>query len=736
MELDEDTHLCLRCGKTIEGLDNYVSHRQQQCFKFQQPSCSPFLSDTSRSLSSSESHVEDLQSPFPHDIYKLSASDFFLSLNLQSNFKTVDPCTNLSCDIQKNQDNVDDDFCSRLEIPVEDSELVNAFSPDKQLCSDRIVDEHNCLDINNVVLEDDKWDNFKIQNDLCEAGQLCYKKDGATTNGNESQCLEKSHQIDNLRLLSSDSQGAKATVPVIKDKEIPKRSKKKILKQYNFSQFSIMNVPRTSYRQKMNANGSLLCCQGKQKVFRCVICNVMFSFASTFLNHLLVCSKKHCDIEKWKEEVFKSASLFVRSLHFKCLLCSFFCGDSFVFLEHLRSPSHRQNAASLKNPLICLPCQDECSASDEIKEHFSKNHLQYSKGDHPVIVAEKKKNVHCCYCLSIIRSSSHLQIGSNSGAAVNEDIHLLKISFSNVSCCAYGVDKSMLNSYTTKANSYISSRDSESPTNVVSSSCDKPEEQCITAVLLDDPLKIKISKTVLQKGDQTVKKQKKCSSKSEDESTDSSRGRLIGKITSQNGKFIYTKLKIGDPNKICLCFQCGAKHISKASLQRHMDKCENENKGRQKRLYLKRKYNTLKNKSPKTQFLCDKCPYIGRSFTQLTRHSRSHSGVKPFKCSDCEYTFALSSQLVRHKRLHTGQKPYNCPYCSYSCNTQENLRKHILKTKKHKGKMMYPCQHCAYESNEFSTFKDHLLEDHSEQFPNGVTSLNASIHGLALGYKN
>lgn len=32
-DLDEDTHLCIKCSQTIVGLENYVSHRKNQCSK-------------------------------------------------------------------------------------------------------------------------------------------------------------------------------------------------------------------------------------------------------------------------------------------------------------------------------------------------------------------------------------------------------------------------------------------------------------------------------------------------------------------------------------------------------------------------------------------------------------------------------------------------------------------------------------------------------------------------------
>ncbi|GBO25789.1 Zinc finger protein 407 [Araneus ventricosus] len=695
MDLGQDTHLCLRCGKTIDGLDNYVSHRQKKCL--QPPPSSSFSCD-----SSAEPPV-----PFPsasQDIYKLSASDFFLNLNLQYNAKAS--FTDVPSNVEKDSGAATDSFCTKLEIPSLESDLCPVFPSDKPL----IMDDNSCLDIGNITISSEKWENFKINNQLNEGSQLISKeKKVCDSTGKQTLCSlsSASPKLKGTSFADSYENSNKVSL---------KRSKKKALKKYCFTNFSALNIPRTSYRQKLNATDRMLCCDGKQDYYYCFLCDHKYSFASTFLDHLLICSKKQSYLNSWKQEVFKNGSLFVHSSQFKCLLCSFYCSDSFMFLSHLKTPNHRQKTASLKNPLICLPCQDECSASDEMKEHFSKCHLQYKRGDHPIIITEKKRNLHCCYCLTLIKSSSHLQSSSIEDPQLRDDVSFIRTCLPNVCACACGVDKQMLSNFLTNTSPFITSKSSEVSKNVlIEGDAESKNSQKLNELMTDE-----------SKDDQTTNTDIHLEN---DLSLKVARQRIIAKITSKNGKFIYKKVRVPDSKKEWTCCWCGVEYISKLTLQAHLNKCGLKKEKLNKISPLKNNQNFQANHcEADKRYLCDKCPYIGKSFNQLTRHSRSHSGEKPYKCPHCTYSSSLSSQLVRHKRLHTGQKPYKCPYCSYTCNTQENLRKHILKTKKHKGKMMYPCQHCNYESNEFSDFKNHLLKIHSIEFPNGITSSDSSVH--------
>lgn len=51
-------------------------------------------------------------------------------------------------------------------------------------------------------------------------------------------------------------------------------------------------------------------------------------------------------------------------------------------------------------------------------------------------------------------------------------------------------------------------------------------------------------------------------------------------------------------------------------------------------------------------------PPFSRRFSrsdELSRHKRSHSGVKPYQCPACEKKFARSDHLAKHLKIHRGK---------------------------------------------------------------------------------
>ena len=173
-------------------------------------------------------------------------------------------------------------------------------------------------------------------------------------------------------------------------------------------------------------------------------------------------------------------------------------------------------------------------------------------------------------------------------------------------------------------------------------------------------------------------------------------------------QFIFAEPKVS--RKRHKCPRCAFRAAQKSALTRHM-----------------RTHTGVK------PYACNKCTYRAAQKSSLTKHMRTHTGVKPYACNKCTYRAAQKSDshkahadahgrqtirmqqmyvqgssqeyLTKHMRTHTGVKPYACNKCTYRAAQQSSLTKHM---RTHTGVKPYACNKCTYRAAQKSALTKHM----------------------------
>ena len=92
-----------------------------------------------------------------------------------------------------------------------------------------------------------------------------------------------------------------------------------------------------------------------------------------------------------------------------------------------------------------------------------------------------------------------------------------------------------------------------------------------------------------------------------------------------------------------------------------------------------------------TQIKSYKCLVCQNNFDDFKSFTAHCCGSGHYECSVCKMQFVNSVQLTRHTNSHSGLKPYSCRHCHKEFRKLQNLTRHELT---HSGRKLFHCDHC------------------------------------------
>ncbi|XP_023321216.1 zinc finger protein ZFAT [Eurytemora carolleeae] len=188
---------------------------------------------------------------------------------------------------------------------------------------------------------------------------------------------------------------------------------------------------------------------------------------------------------------------------------------------------------------------------------------------------------------------------------------------------------------------------------------------------------------------------------------------ICGHLAATKAILKVHKEIVHEKTRSFLCDQCDHKASNKGNLRLHIQNTHNTSIVYACDVCDYTTYNKVCYKGHKqrhvSQYLCELCPYIGKSKSGLQRHKQvKHDGIR-FPCDQCNHLARDKVHLKTHKEaVHLGIK-YPCEQCEFSASTKTNLKEHIAC--KH-DETKYPCDQCEHVANTQYALRKHMKTKH------------------------
>ena len=148
----------------------------------------------------------------------------------------------------------------------------------------------------------------------------------------------------------------------------------------------------------------------------------------------------------------------------------------------------------------------------------------------------------------------------------------------------------------------------------------------------------------------------------------------------------YVECENVDNSSRFKCYQCSSFYSSTKELNRHIDGVHYEESHQCKmcpQTFTRKdsltRHVSLIHSIDATEFACDLCDKLYRTWTDMMRHRRAvHSGCSKFSCSVCGTVFNRKSSLTRHMAsVDTQSSPFACTPCDKRFCYDKDLKKHV-----------------------------------------------------------